>query len=86
MYRQQTKKIKKSITPQNTYILSQHILQIMVQSTVTVFVLFFFSIWQMSTYVFFFLFITIFCKQHLVQTSTVNHNPSKRVCISIQYK
>lgn len=42
MYRQQTKKIKKSITPQNTYILSQHILQIMVQSTVTVFVLFFF--------------------------------------------
>lgn len=53
MYRQQTKKIKKSITPQNTYILSQHILQIMVQSTVTVFVLFFFSIWQMSTYVFF---------------------------------
>lgn len=35
-------KIKKSITPFNTYILSQHVLQMMVQSTLTVFVLFFF--------------------------------------------
>lgn len=42
MYRQETKKIKKSITPCNTYILSQHILQMMVQSTLTVFVLYIF--------------------------------------------
>lgn len=55
MHRQETKKIKKSITPFNTYILSQHILQMMVQSTLTVFVLYiFFLIWQMSTLLMFF--------------------------------
>lgn len=76
-------KIKKSITPVNTYILSQHVLQMTVRSTLTVFVLSFFFFCQFGNFYFTYVFIVIFspfyCKQHLVQTSTVNHNPSKLV-------
>lgn len=61
MYRQQTKKLRSQLLLLNTYIIFQHVLQMMVQSTLTVFVLFFFFlIWQLSTYVFIVFFFKLF--------------------------
>lgn len=66
MHRQEPKKIKKSITPFNTYILSQHILQMMVQSTLTVFVLYIFFFNLANVYFTYFFFFVCFFKPFFV--------------------